>query len=65
MEFSGQEHWSKLPFLTAGDLPDPGIDPQLLCFLHWQVDSLPQHHLGSTITLLGVGYKMVKFDYSF
>ena len=27
MEFSGQEHWSKLPFLTAGDLPDPRIEP--------------------------------------
>ena len=25
MEFSRQEHWSGLPFLTPGDLPDPGI----------------------------------------
>ena len=25
MEFSRQEHWSRLPFLTPGDLPDPGI----------------------------------------
>ena len=27
MEFSGQECWSGLPFLTPGDLPDPGIEP--------------------------------------
>ena len=25
MEFSRQEYWSGLPFLSAGDLPDPGI----------------------------------------
>ena len=27
MEFSRQEHWSKLPFPPSGDLPDPGIKP--------------------------------------
>ena len=27
MEFSRQEYWSGLPFLLAGDLPDPGIQP--------------------------------------
>ena len=26
-EFSRQECWSRLPFLTPGDLPDPGIEP--------------------------------------
>ena len=25
MEFSRQEYWSRLPFPTLGDLPDPGI----------------------------------------
>ena len=25
--FSRQEYWSGLPFLTSGDLPDPGIEP--------------------------------------
>ena len=25
MEFSRQEHWRRLLFLTPGDLPDPGI----------------------------------------
>ena len=27
MEFSRQEYWSRLPFPSAGDLPDPGIEP--------------------------------------
>ena len=27
MEFSGQEYWSGLPFLSPGDLADPGIEP--------------------------------------
>ena len=27
MEFSRQEYWSRLPFLSPGDLPDPGIGP--------------------------------------
>ena len=26
MEFPRQEHWSALPFPTARDLPDPGIE---------------------------------------
>ena len=25
--FSRQEHWSRLPFPTLGDLPNPGIKP--------------------------------------
>ena len=27
-EFSRQECWSRLPFPTPGDLPDPGIEPK-------------------------------------
>ena len=27
MEFSRQEYWSGVPFLSPGDLPDPGIEP--------------------------------------
>ena len=30
MEFSRQEYCSGLPFLSPGDLPDPGIEPTLL-----------------------------------
>ena len=26
MEFSRQEYWSRLPFLSPGDLPNPGIE---------------------------------------
>ena len=28
VEFSRQEYWSGLPFPSAGDLPDPGIEPR-------------------------------------
>ena len=38
MEFSRQEYWSRLPLLSPGDLPDPGIEPWSLAL---QVDSLP------------------------
>ena len=43
-EFFRQEHWSGLPFPTAGNLCNPGINLHLL---HWQTDSLSLHHLGS------------------
>ena len=28
MGFSRQKYWSGLPFLSPGDLPDPGIEPE-------------------------------------
>ena len=34
-EFSRQEYWSRLPFPTPVDLPDPGMEPSLLHLLHW------------------------------
>ena len=43
MEFSRQEYWSGLPFLTPGALADPGIDPK---FPTLQVDSLPSEPSG-------------------
>ena len=30
MGFSGQEHWSGLPFPSPGDFPNPGIEPKSL-----------------------------------
>ena len=30
MEFFRKEYWSRLPFPTPGDLPDPGIEPATL-----------------------------------
>ena len=37
MEFSRQEHWSRLPFLSQRDLPNLGIEP---CSPTLQADSL-------------------------
>ena len=34
MEFFRQEYWSAMPCPSPGDLPDPGMDPSLLCLLH-------------------------------
>jgi len=45
MEFSRQEHWSGLPFPSAGDLPDPGIEPKPPTL---QADSLPSEPPGKT-----------------
>ena len=39
-----QEYWSRLPFPSPGDLPDPEVEPHLL---YWQADSLPLSHQGS------------------
>ena len=38
MGFPRQEYWSGLPFLSPGDLPDPGIKPGSTGL---QADSLP------------------------
>ena len=37
-DFSRQEYWSEEPFLSPGDLPDPGIEARSPAL---QVDSLP------------------------
>ena len=42
MEFPRQEFWSGLPFPSAGDLPNPGTEPQSPAL---QVDSLPSDPL--------------------
>ena len=47
MGFSRQEYWSGLPFPSAGDLPDIGIEPGSLASSALQAGSLPEHHLGS------------------
>ena len=38
MEFSTQEYWSRLPFPSPGNLPDPGIEPRSPVL---QADTLP------------------------
>ena len=35
MGFPRQEHWSGLPFLSPGDLPDPGMEPTSLASPTW------------------------------
>ena len=35
MGFPRQEYWSGLPFLLQGILPTQGLNPCLLCLLHW------------------------------
>jgi len=39
MEFSRQEYWSRLPFPSPGDLPDPGISPMSPASPALQADS--------------------------
>ena len=50
MQSPGQEYWNGLPFLSPGDLPDPGIEPTILASLALQVSSLPMSHLGSPVS---------------
>ena len=56
--FSGQGHWSELPFPSPGDLPYPGIEPGSPAL---QADYLPSDLPGKPIVLkcsyfLHVGY---------
>ena len=51
MEFSRIEYWSRLPFPSLGDIPDPGIKPRLL---HWHVGSLLLSHQGNQYAILPV-----------
>ena len=44
MEFSRQEYWSVLPFLSPGDLLNPGIKPRSPAL---QADALPSEPPGS------------------
>ena len=49
MGFFKQEHWSGLPFLSPGDLPDPGIKPG---FPILQADSLLSEPPGKPYQIL-------------
>ena len=44
VELSMQEYWDGLPCPPPGIFPSQGLNPCLLCLLHWQVDSF---HRGS------------------
>ena len=47
MEFSRPEYWSRWPFPSAGDLPNPGIEPRSPAL---QADSLPAEPPGKPRT---------------
>ena len=51
MGFSRQEYWSGLPFPSAGDLPDPGIEPRSPAL---QADALISEPPGKSCDLPGV-----------
>ena len=55
MEFSREEYWSGLPFLSPGDLPNPGIKPGSPAL---QGDSLPSEppgkHLATDAFFYGI-----------
>ena len=45
MGFSRQQYWSRLPFSSARDLPNPGIEPRSPALL---ADSLPSEPTGKS-----------------
>ena len=47
MRFSRQEHWSRLPLLSQGHIPDPGIKPESPA-LAGGFFLLPLSHMGSS-----------------
>ena len=53
MGFPRQKYWSGLPFPSAGDLPDPGIEPESPAL---QADSLPLSHWEVLVVFLRDGY---------
>ena len=52
MGFSRQDYWNELPFLSPGDLPDPGIELKSPVSPALQVDSVQQSSLCYTISCL-------------
>ena len=54
MGFSRQEYWSGLPFPSAGDLPEPGIEPGSAALL---ADTLPPEPPGKSHIPLYSGSK--------
>ena len=48
--FSRQEYWSWLPSPSPGDLSNPGSNPCISYFLHWQAGSLPLELPGKPLT---------------
>ena len=49
--FSRQDCWSGVPFLSPGDLPEPGINPVFPVSPELQTDCLSMSHYGSPALL--------------
>ena len=52
MGFPRQEYWSGLPCPSPGDLPSPGMNPYLLCLIHWRQILYPLSNQGSYILVI-------------
>ena len=50
--FPGKNSGAGCHFLLQGICPTQGLNPSLLCLLHWQADSWPLNHLGSPRSLV-------------
>ena len=61
MEFSRQEYWSELPFLSPGDLPYPGTEPRSPSL---QAGALPSEPPGKP-SLAIINYKYILWIYIF
>ena len=55
MGFSRQEYWSGLPFLSPGDLPDPGIEPRSPAL---QADAGRRFNLWTTRYIIHIPYSL-------
>ena len=64
MGFSRQGHWSELPFLPPGDLPDPGMEPASPALAG---GFFTPSHLGSPISplVLNIKCNLTKIVYYF
>ena len=66
MGFLRQEYWSRLPFPTPGDLPEPGIEPgsptffssiqSLSCVWLFVTPWIAAHQASLSITIVGRHY---------
>ena len=59
VEFPRQEYWSGFPFPSPGDCLNPGTEPRVSCFLHWQADSLPLVPPGNWVLHGSLNYSLL------
>ena len=57
MGFPKQEYWSGLPFLSPGDLPNPGIESVSPASPALHADSLPLSHGEAFVLVVYINYK--------